>query len=306
MKWAAPPGRCLLVSAACAALGCGDGTRILLGGGPPSPVDSGAVLGPFGAPVIVAELSASGSNDFKETLRADMLEIFFCSDRPGGPGNQDVWTATRASTSDPWSTPTLVSEVSSTSHETGTAVSADGLTLWVASDRPGGKGGLDIYVSTRTSRTAAWSTPTPVNELNTTSDEFARAPALAGLLMPPSFAFTKFKYQTYFTTRADGGSPWSAPTRLAEIDTANIDTDAFLTEDALTLYVSSDRIIAGDQDLFFATRTDVGSAFGTAVALAELNSSGFQDRDPWLSPDGHEIYLSSDRSGTLKIYRATR
>ena len=304
MRRAALPRRSLLVSAACATMACGDGTRILLGGGPQG--DAGATLGPFGPPAIVAELSASGSNDFKESLRGDMLEIFFCSDRPGGPGNQDVWTATRASTSDPWSTPTLVAEVSSSSHETGTALSVDGYTLWVSSDRPGGTGGLDIYVSTRATLTSSWSSPTPVNELNTTSDEFARTPALSGLLMPPSYALTKYKYQTYFASRADGGSPWSAPTRLAEVDTANIDTDAFLTEDALTLYISTDRIVAGDQDLFVATRSDVGSPFGTPSALAELNAAGSQDRDPWLSPDGHEMYFSSDRSGTLKIYLATR
>ena len=39
--------------------------------------------------------------------------------------------------------------------------------------------------------------------------------------------------------------------------------------------------------------------------LAKLNSS-HDDRDPWLSPDASEIYFSSDRTGTLKIYRATR
>jgi hypothetical protein len=97
--------------------------------------------GEFGAPAIVPELAAPGYNDFKETLPADMLEIYFCSDRPGGPGLQNVWFASRASTSNAWSTPSCVLEVSSTYNESGTALSPDGLTLWLSSDRPG-QGGL--------------------------------------------------------------------------------------------------------------------------------------------------------------------
>lgn len=296
-----PPCRARSALLALLALGCGDGTRIVLGQGRPP------ASAPFGAPAIVGELSASGANDFKEALTSDMLEVYFCSDRPGGPGNQDVWVATRASVSDRWSTPTCVLEVSSPSLETGTAVAADGLTLWISSDRAGGKGGLDIWVSTRSGLGRAWSAPTPVSELNTTADEFARPPAESGLVMPPSYRSTPSnKYQTFMTSRPNAAAPWTTPARLSEIDTSAIDTDAFLTEDGLVLYFSSDRIVTNDQDLFVASRPDPKSPFGTALPLAELNAAGAQDRDPWLSPDGHEIYFSSDRSGTLKIYHAVR
>jgi hypothetical protein len=296
MKRDVSPRRVALASAVCATLGCGDGTRIVLG-----------ELGAFGPPVLVTELGASGANDFKETLRADMLEIYFCSDRPGGPGNQDVWRATRASTSDPWRAPILVAEVSSPSHETGTAVSPDGLTLWVSSDRPGGKGGLDIWVSTRPTPDATWSTPTPVAELNTAGDEFPRPPAQGGLVMLPSYRSAPInRYQTFTTARLNAGASWAMQTPLSELDTANIDTDAFLTEDGLTVYFSSDRLVSGDQDLFVAARPNPKSLFGSFAPLRELNAAGAQDRDPWLSPDGREMYFSSDRGGNLKIYRATR
>jgi hypothetical protein len=304
MKRTRSPGRLFLASAACATLGCGDGRQVVLGGVPA--LDAGTELGAFGPPVLVPELAAAGFDDFKETLRGDLLEIYFCSTRPGGPGNWDVWSATRARASDPWGAPGLVAEVSSSSRETGTALSAEGLTLWLASDRPGGKGGFDIYVSTRPSRMAPWSTPAPVAELNTTSDEFPRAPAESALVMPPSYAFTKYQYQTFLTSRPNAGAPWTKPASLSEVDTANIDTDAFLTQDGLVLYFSSDRIVVGDQDLFVTSRPDPGSPFGSSKPVSELNVAGYQDRDPWLSPDGREMYFASDRSGTLKIYRATR
>jgi WD40 repeat protein len=299
-----------LLPAASATFGCGDGRRVVLGQGAASTVaDSGADSGAFGSPVVVAELASSGNNDFKETLTADLLEIYFCSDRPGGPGNQDVWSASRASTSSAWSTPSCVLEVSSPLHETGPAVSADGLTLWVSSDRSGGKGGYDIWMSTRASRSSSWSIPTPVTELNTPGDEFPRPPGQKGLTMPASYRSTPNNlYQTFTATRSSvsATATWTTPNRLSEVDTASIDTDGFLSDDGLVLYFSSDRVVAGDQDLFVTSRPDARSPFGSVRPLRELSATGSQDRDPWLSPDGHEMYFSSDRGGTLKIYRATR
>jgi WD40-like Beta Propeller Repeat len=257
--------------------------------------------------VLVPELVASGYSDFKETLTADMLEMYFISDRPGGPGNQDVWHAKRARVTDPWGTPNCVLEVSSPLHEAGPAVAPDGLTLWVSSDRAGGKGGYDIWVSTRPDTAAVWSTPRPVTELNTVSDEFPRPPIQSGLVMPPSYRekLPNNQFQTFLTSRASANTPWAAPTRLTEVDTSNIDTDGFLTDDELVLYFSTDRAIVGDQDLYVARRSSPQSPFTSFVPIAELNTTR-QERDPWVSRDGREIYFSSDRSGTLQIYHATR
>jgi hypothetical protein len=274
----------------------------------PIAVDAGTDLGQFGAPVLITELVASGFMAFKETLTADMLEIYFISDRPGGPGNQDVWHAKRARASDPWGTPNCVLEVSSPLHEAGPAVSPDGLTLWISSDRAGGKGGYDIWVSTRpNSVTPTWSTPRPVPELNTASDEFPRPPIQSGLTMPPSYRekLPNNQFQTCITSRSSVNAPWAPPTRLTEVDTSNIDTDGFLTDDQLGLYFSSDRVTLGDQDLYVAGRSGPQSAFITFVPIAELNTT-HQERDPWVSRDGREIYFSSDRGGTLQIYHATR
>ncbi|HXN31827.1 MAG TPA: hypothetical protein VN894_08200 [Polyangiaceae bacterium] len=270
--------------------------------------DSSADSGTFGAPVLVSDLVATGYLDYKETLTADRLEIYFISDRPGGPGNQDVWQAKRASATDPWGIPTCVVEVSSPLHETGPAVSPDGLTLWISSDRAGGKGGYDIWVSTRPTRsTPTWSTPKDVAELNTVGDEFPRAPIQSALVMPPSYRekLPNNQFQTFLTSRVSVNAPWAAPTRLSEVDTADIDTDGFLTDDQLVLYFSTDRAIVGDQDLYVARRSSPAAPFTSFDPISELNTT-HQERDPWVSPDGHEIYFSSDRGGTLQIYHATR
>jgi hypothetical protein len=288
--------------------GC-QGERIRLGEGPAGDATPAVTPEAFGAPELVAELTMPGdddSDDEKPTLTADRLEIFFLSTRSGGPGGGDVWHATRAATGDPWNAPTLVAEVSSTSHEKSPAVSDDGFTLWVASDRSGGQGGLDIWVSTRATRTADWTTPVPVPALNSSGDEIPRPPGQAGHVMPLGYrAPSKDGYQIEVASRTAVDAPWNPPSMLTEVDTANIDVDGFLSADGLVLHFSSDRDHTGDQDLFVASRADVGLPFTAFAPITALNTS-HTDRDPWLAPDGGEIYFSSDRSGALRIYRAMR
>jgi OOP family OmpA-OmpF porin len=99
--------------------------------------------------MLVPELS-SPANDQKPSLRFDGLEMFFQSDRPGSVGI-DLWVSTRERVIDPWSTPVnLGATVNSTSADQGAYISADGQTLFFTSNRPGGFGGFDLYVTTRT------------------------------------------------------------------------------------------------------------------------------------------------------------
>ena len=55
--------------------------------------------------------------------------------------------------------------------------SPDGLSLYIASSRPGGKGGLDIWMASRTSTTAPWGAPQNVGEpINSAADDFCPTP----------------------------------------------------------------------------------------------------------------------------------
>lgn len=108
-----------------------------------------------GPATLISELSYPGANDQGSTLRTDGREIFFFSNRPnavGGSGN-DLWTSTRQSVHDPWSTPRNPgSPLNSAASEQQPGLSSDGRTLVFASSRSGsgGFGGTDIYFSTRT------------------------------------------------------------------------------------------------------------------------------------------------------------
>lgn len=100
--------------------------------------------GRFGAPQLVAELSTP-AHDFMPNVRKDGLEIVFNSNRGGAGsfGGQDVYGATRASTSDPWSAPVnLGSAVNTGGNETRSSLSWDGRRLHFGRDG-------EIFVSTR-------------------------------------------------------------------------------------------------------------------------------------------------------------
>ena len=107
--------------------------------------------GSFGPATLVVELSTT-ANENRPSIKHSGLEIFFQSNRTGSLGTGgDLWVATRDSTLDAWSIPTnLGSTVNTTFVEQNPNLSADGKTLFFSSDRAGGFGGLDLYVTSRT------------------------------------------------------------------------------------------------------------------------------------------------------------
>jgi Tol biopolymer transport system component len=105
--------------------------------------------GTFGPAVLVPELS-SPYRDTHPTVRRDGLEIYLSSNRPGSLGGIDLWTSTRPTTNDKWSTPVnLGGTINTASQDRAPYLSDDGLTLLFTSDRPGGFGGNDFYMVTR-------------------------------------------------------------------------------------------------------------------------------------------------------------
>jgi Tol biopolymer transport system component len=103
----------------------------------------------FGAPTLAAGLNTA-VDDSRPNLRRDGLEIFFDSTRGGGVGMVDIWTATRASTSDPWSSPMNPGvDVNSSANDLRASLSWNATTLYFGSTRAGGEGNQDLYLTTR-------------------------------------------------------------------------------------------------------------------------------------------------------------
>jgi Tol biopolymer transport system component len=91
----------------------------------------------FGTAVPATELNSAG-NDAGIFLTPDGLVALFASDRSGGLGGVDIYRAIRATASSAFSTPKLVSEVSSSADDLDPQLTADGQELFFASNRTGG------------------------------------------------------------------------------------------------------------------------------------------------------------------------
>lgn len=105
--------------------------------------------GVFGPAQYVAELSTA-ADDSRPNVRKDGLEVVFDSTRDGGPS--EIYRSTRTSVFAPWAAPTRlgvnVNDVAAA--DTRASLSRDGTRLTFGSNRAGGVGGSDVYVSKRT------------------------------------------------------------------------------------------------------------------------------------------------------------
>ncbi|MBA3458963.1 MAG: PD40 domain-containing protein [Deltaproteobacteria bacterium] len=120
--------------------------------------------GQFGTPTQVVAIDTT-SNEVAPFVLPDQSAIYFVSNRGG---NNDIWTA--SGTNGAFGAPALASgmNLSGTPTEDYPTLTPDQLTMYFASDRPGGVGqGTDIWVAKRTSLVTGFGTPTNVTELNT-------------------------------------------------------------------------------------------------------------------------------------------
>jgi hypothetical protein len=84
--------------------------------------------------------------------------LYFASNRPGGLGDNDIY-ASVLGPDETFGPATLVAELSSPFNDQAPAIRRDGREMFLASDRPGTVGLLDLWVSTRARTTEPWSTP---------------------------------------------------------------------------------------------------------------------------------------------------
>jgi hypothetical protein len=232
----------------------------------------------------------SALTDQTPTLTADLLEIYFTSYRSPGPGQGDIWHARRSSREEAFGEASLVSELSTPSRDVSPAISRDGLTLWLASDRPGSSGGLDIWKSERASLDEPWGGVQLVPDLNSTSDDLPRPLAQDERMMPLASKREGGVLQTFLATRASRDAPF-------EVEPLGLQSAAgmaggFLSEDGRLLFFHRG---ADGGDLYLAWRRSTAEPFADPPLALETVNSLSVERDPWVSADQTRFFFSSDR-----------
>lgn len=216
-----------------------------------------------------------------------------------------------------WATAQKIDEIGGNSTEVNTRYldgcpiqSPDGYSLYLASDRPGGLGGIDIWVSSRASTSDPWGAPVNLGEpVNSAADDFCPTPVRGGGLffvsreaLPGSCGLADI----YFT-RHNPTHGWGEPVNLG--CGANGGPNSAMDELGPS-YVE----VGGKALLYFSSGPDIyvserqaDGSFGPASPVAELNSAA-TDIQPNVRKDGLEVVFASNRrAGTDQdIYVATR
>ena len=195
----------------------------------------------WGAPENLGPLVNSEGWDIYPILSADGLELYFYSDRPGGYGDADLYVTRRATRTSPWEAATnLGPKVNSASADMVASPSPDGLELYILSDRPGGYGGGDFYVSRRATRNDPWGDPVNVGPaVNSPGGELAASFSPDGLLMffgsdrPGEFS----DFDGYVTRRASPSAPWQPAVNLGPIVNRDFFNWPSISADGSTLYI---------------------------------------------------------------------
>src|SRR6266568_5669998 len=104
----------------------------------------------WSTPVNVGAPVNSAAGEMNATLSPDELSLYFTSDRAGGNGGTDIWISQRECVGCPWQTPVNAgAPLNSPNADAGPRFSDDGHLLFFQSDRPGGVGLGDIYLTRR-------------------------------------------------------------------------------------------------------------------------------------------------------------
>ncbi|MHC4434979.1 MAG: hypothetical protein ACYTBS_24340 [Planctomycetota bacterium] len=148
----------------------------------------------WGGPVNLGPTVNSSGSDRGPSISADGLSLFFDSERSGGSGGQDILVTTRETTDDDWGVPVNLGPiVNSPIDEYNPDISADGLWLFFSSERPGGYGGSDLWVTTRETIHDPWGVPVNLGPtVNNSAGDSASSISADGSIL-------------YFSSRRPGG-----------------------------------------------------------------------------------------------------
>jgi len=135
---------------------------------------------PWSEPVNLGAGVNSSTDEEAPTISHDGLTLIFASDRAGG--SDDLWMCTRPTAQDEWGPPlNLGPTVNSSSYDLYGNLSSDGLALFFESDRAGGVGSYDIWVTVRKSLDDPWGQPVNLGPLvNTTGGDGSGAVSIDG------------------------------------------------------------------------------------------------------------------------------
>jgi Tol biopolymer transport system component len=243
-------------------------------------------------------------------ISKDGLSLYFGSARSGGFGGTDIWVSRRGAASAYWGLPENLGAAINTPFNDGApALSVDGHYLLFNSNRPGGFGASDLYVSRRHNKhdDLDWAEPQNLGPIvNSPAND--QGPAW---FEDESSGFTTLLFSSARTGGLGGDDIYAStlemdgrfgpPILISELSSPSADRAPSISRDGLAVIMASDRPgTLGGLDLWASTRESTTDPWSTPLNLGEIVNSPFADSGPALSFEGTALVFSSAlRFGTI-------
>lgn len=253
----------------------------------------GAACAPvFGGAAPVPGLNTSATDSV--ALTSDELDAYPTNALTPLPHHFVVYHAARNGPSEPFGSLEPIAELDDPAGTGADWVSDDQLVMLLHSPRTGSAGDNDIWLTTRPSRTQAFSDPVPVSAINTASTE------VSAFFAAGAIYFSTNRTGNFDIWRAYAPAPAAQvplPSPVAELNLSSNDQASVLTQDGRTIYFASEREQPTSHfNIWVACFDDATAHFSTPWRVESL----FNDSSDFplaISADGRALYFQSYRVG---------
>jgi WD40-like Beta Propeller Repeat len=272
----------------------------------------------WSAPINLGPTVNSTSMDRAPAISKDGLSLYFASNRPlTGFGGENIYVSQRETRDSEWGPPVnLGPNINTTDNEQVPALSRDGHLLFFASNRLGGFGGVDIWVSRRehTHDDFAWQ---PAENLGAGVNSFSLDEGPSYFendeLGVPQLYFSSGRLSgglsSIFVSEQAADGSFGPAVLVFELSGLGNTRRPSIGHDGLEIFLSSERPgIPNSQDLWVATRETVFDAWSEPINLGSPLNSELVDVQPYISADRETLFFASNRpgGGPTDIYMSTR
>ncbi len=296
-------------------------TWMLASAAPSSADDDGPKFGPWSTPVNIGPPVNTVLPDDQPFITKDGLSLYFARlEGSAASSPQHIWVAKRNSKRDNWGEPQkLGPAINASINQNHPFVTIDGHWLYFASNRPGGFGRNDIYVSWRpnkhedfpTDPSGGWQEPVNLGaSINTSFGE--RSPIIfeddetgVTTLYFDSNRPGLGGFDIYASTLQPDGT-FGRAVLVTELSTSSNDEEPTISRNGLEMYFISDRpgstpdgFGGFSRDIWVSTRARTSDPWGTPQNLDVMNArlgggpinSKYYEARPALSFDGTFLYF---------------
>ncbi len=248
-------------------------------------------------------INSPDGSEMVRFISSDGLEMYLDWGSPAW-GHWDICVSRRVTTDSDWGPPeNLGTPVNTQGGETCVFISADGLSLYSASNRTGTMGQADIWVANRLTKQDPWGEPVNLGPaINSTAWDGEPWLSPDG----KELYFVSFRTAGYgnadvwVARRETEDAPWGEPVNLGPpVNSAYDEWTPSLSPDGLLLFFSDHEVREkrpggyGDADMWVSRRATVHDNWGTPVNLGPMVNGPYREESPRLSPDGRMLYFSS-------------